>query len=408
LPLCGIKVVALEHAVAGPICTRHLADLGADVVKVERLASGDFARAYDSYVHGSSSYFVWLNRGKKSVALDLKSGLAQPVLRRLVDTSDVLVQNLAPGAASRLGLGYEEVRVHNPRCVVVDISGYGDSGPFAQRKAYDMLIQAEAGLMSITGTGDTPSRVGISIADLATGLYAQTAVLAALLRRSRTGVGANVKVAMLDALAEWMTHPMYRHAYHGSAVPRLPSSHPAIAPYGIHATRNGQVIFGVQNEREWAVFCRIVMGKAVLTSDPRFQSNNARRENVQALTALIEARFATLDSLEVVALLEKAGIASGRLNDPAALWEHEQLAARDRWRTIGVPGGQNARALLPPVTFSDHEAPMGDVPALGEHTTEVIGGLGFTPEQIAELQSAGAVAPAPTLPVTTPNKETVL
>jgi len=402
-----MKVLALEHAVAGPICTRHLADLGAEVVKIERVGVGDFARGYDSYVHGCSSYFAWLNRGKKSVALDMKSKLAQPVLRRLVDSSDVLVQNLAPGAAARLGLGYDEIRAHNPRCVVVDISGYGDSGPFAQRKAYDMLIQAEAGLMSITGTADTPARVGISIADLATGLYAQTAVLAGLLRRARTGEGGNVKVVMLDALAEWMTHPMYRHAYNGSAVPRLPSSHPAIAPYGIHATRDGQVIFGIQNEREWAMFCRIVMGKEELASDPRFKSNNARRENVQALTAAIEARFATLDSLAVVALLEEADIASGRLNDPAALWEHEQLAARDRWRSIGVPGGQAARAVLPPITFADHEALMGDVPALGEHTGDVLGAVGFTAEQIKELESACVVASALPLPSTTFTKESL-
>lgn len=390
-PLAGLRVLALEHAVAGPMCTRHLADLGAEVIKIERVDTGDFSRAYDDYVHGSSSYFAWLNRGKKSVALDLKAPDARAVVERLIASSDVLVQNLAPGAAERLGAGYQDVRAGNPRCVVVDISGYGESGPFAHRKAYDMLIQAESGLMSITGTEQTPARVGISIADLATGMYAQSAVLAALLRRARTGEGSNVKVAMLDALAEWMTHPMYRHAYHGTQVPRLPSNHPAIAPYGIHAVADGAVIFGVQNEREWSSFCNTVMNEPALAQDARFGSNNARRENAAALTAHIEARFSSMAASDVVRLLELAGIASGRLNDAAALWDHEQLAARDRWRSVHLPGGQSIRAVLPPVSFTDVEAVMGDVPALGADTRDVLAALGFLPDQIQTWHANGTV-----------------
>jgi itaconate CoA-transferase len=390
-PLSGVRVLALEHAVAGPICTRHLADLGAEVIKVERPGGGDFARGYDDYVFGHSSYFVWLNRSKKSLALDLKGDGARAVLEKLVQRCDVLVQNLAPGAAQRLGLGYEAIRERNPGCIVVDISGYGESGPFARRKAYDMLIQAEAGLMSITGTSDTPARVGISIADLATGLYAQSATLAALVRRARTGRGANVKVAMLDALAEWMTHPMYRFAYNGTQVPRLPSTHPAIAPYGAHATGDGAVIFSVQNEREWESFCRVVMGDAELARDARFRGNSARRESGKVLTDLIEARFATMTSSAVSELLETAGIASGRLNDAKAIWEHEQLDARDRWRTVRVPGGESIRALLPPVTFTDVESVMGDVPAVGADTRPILEALGFTAEEIEALGNKGTI-----------------
>jgi itaconate CoA-transferase len=390
-PLAGVRVLALEHAVAGPICTRHLADLGAEVIKVERPGAGDFARGYDSYVFGHSSYFVWLNRSKKSLALDLKGEGAQPVLARLVEKCDVLVQNLAPGATRRLGLDYDSIRERNPGCIVVDISGYGESGPFAQRKAYDMLIQAEAGLMSITGTPETPARVGISIADLATGLYAQSATLAALVRRARTGRGANVKVAMIDALAEWMTHPMYRFAYDATLVPRLPANHPAIAPYGVHATVDGAVIFSVQNEREWASFCRVVMDDAALATDARFSTNNARRESGKVLTGLIEARFSSMTSIAVSELLESAGIASGRLNDAQGIWGHEQLEARDKWRSVRVPTGESIRALLPPVSFTDFESVMGDVPAVGADTRRVLEGLGFSAPEIAALDTKGTI-----------------
>ncbi len=391
LPLAGVRVVAFEHAVAGPLCTRHLADLGAEVIKVERPEGGDFARNYDDYVDGNCSYFVWLNRAKRSLALDIKAPGAAAVIDKLIRSADVIVQNLAPGASKRIGLSYEEVQTINPRCIVADISGYGESGPFSQKKAYDMLVQAEGGFMSVTGTEDIQVRAGISIVDLATGMYAQAAILAALFRRERTGTGGNVKVAMLDAIAEWMTYPLYRYAYRGTMVPRYASSHPAIAPYGTHATADGFVIFSIQNEREWSSFCRIVMQQPAMESDVRYNSNNARRRNKDVMTQGILARFTSLTTKEVTALLDQAGIANGRLNDAKALWEHEQLEARDKWREISVPGGMTIRALLPPIAFADVEAVMGDVPALGEHSTDILCELGITPSEITRLQECGAV-----------------
>jgi len=389
-PLEGIRVVALEHAVAAPICSRHMADLGADVIKVERPGEGDFARAYDSFVHGQASFFVWLNRGKRSLTLDLKHPDAAKVLDRLIGGADVLLQNLAPGAAARLGLSHSDLAPRHPKLVVCDISGYGESGPFAQKKAYDLLIQAESGLIAVTGTEDTPSRVGISAADIATGMYALSGILAALVRRGRSGEGANVKIAMLDALAEWMTYPLYRVAYGNSPVPRLPTSHPALTPYGAHRTKDGQVIFGVQNEREWVTFCAKVMEQPELASDRRFCDTNARREHRVELTALIEDYLADKTSLDVVAKLDRAGIANGRLNAVSDVWEHVQFTARDRWREVNTPGGQ-VRALLPPFTFTDVEAAMGDVPALGEHTDMVLRELGFAAAEIQALRATGAV-----------------
>ena len=388
----GIRILALEHAVAAPLCTRHLADLGAEVIKIERPGEGDFARNYDRFVLDQSSFFVWLNRGKQSLTLDVKHPEAGAVLARLVARSDVLVQNLAPGAAARLGLSYQALASDHPGLIVCDISGYGESGPYAQKKAYDLLIQAESGLISVTGSPEAPSRVGISAADIATGMYAQSAVLAALFRRARDplGRGANVKIAMLDALAEWMTYPMYRHAYAGLALPRVPTSHPALAPYGAHKTADGEVIFGLQNEREWAVFCGRVMGDASLASDPRFVTMAARTENRVVLTEIIEARFAAMKSAEVVALLDRAGIANGRLNQASDVWEHPQFAARDRWREVETPNG-TVRALLPAVTFADQEAAMGKVPGLGADTDAVLGDLGFDAAAIARLRAAGAL-----------------
>jgi itaconate CoA-transferase len=390
LPLQGIKIVALEHALAAPLCTRHLADLGAEVVKIERPGDGDFARSYDKYVKGQASFFVWLNRGKRSLTLDVKNPAAGKILERLLADADVLIQNLAPGAAARLGLSYEALAPAHPRLIVCDISGYGDSGPFAQKKAYDLLIQAESGLMSVTGTPETPSRVGISAADIATGMYANSGILAALVRRGRTGHGANVKIAMLDALTEWMIYPVYRHGYDNSVVPRSPSSHPALAPYGAHRTQDGQVIFGLQNEREWAVFCNKVLGRPEVAVDPRFNSNTQRAAHRAEVTEIIEDFFADKTSLQVVALLDAAGIANGRMNTAKDVWEHVQFTARDRWRDIGTPAGP-VRALLPPFTFSDIEAVMGDVPGLGQHTDIVLAELGFGADEIAALHRDGAV-----------------
>jgi crotonobetainyl-CoA:carnitine CoA-transferase CaiB-like acyl-CoA transferase len=387
-PLEGIRVVSLEHAVAAPICSRHMADLGADVIKVERPHEGDFARAYDGFVHGQASFFVWLNRGKRSITLDLKHPEASGVLNRLIGMADVLLQNLAPGAAARLGLSYSDLAPRHPNLIVCDISGYGESGPFAQKKAYDLLIQAESGLISVTGTPETPSRVGISAADIATGMYALSGILAALVRRGRTGEGANVKIAMLDALAEWMMYPLYRTAYGRSPVPRMPTSHPALAPYGAHATKDGQVIFGLQNEREWVTFCAKVMERPELAVDPRFCDNNARREHRLELTQLVEDYFSNMTSIEVVKKLDAAGIANGRLNQPDDVWDHVQLAERDRWREIGTPNGR-VRALLPPFTFTDVEAAMGNVPALGQHTDTVLRELGYTAREIDALRTAG-------------------
>jgi crotonobetainyl-CoA:carnitine CoA-transferase CaiB-like acyl-CoA transferase len=380
----------LENAVAAPLCTRHLADLGAEVIKVERPGEGDFARGYDTFVVGLSGYFVWLNRGKKSLTLDIKHAASQPVLDRLVESADIVVQNLAPGAASRRGLSYETLRTKNPRIISVDISGYGEGGPFASKKAYDMLIQAESGLISITGSEAEPSRVGISVVDMSTALYAQAGTLTALIQRGRTGVGSNVKVSMLDAIAEWMTYPLYRHGYDDSVVARSPLSHTEVTPYGAHATKDGQVIFSIQNEREWRVFCREALGDEAIACDPRFRTNSVRRDNVELVTQVIENAFADKTSLEVVALLDRIGIANGRLNSVADLWDHAQLSERDRWRTVNTANG-SVRALLPPFTFSDFEAVMGDVPALGAHTEAILESLDFNKAEISQLQSCGAV-----------------
>jgi itaconate CoA-transferase len=388
-PMEGMRVIALEHAVAAPLCTRHLADLGADVIKIERPGDGDFARAYDDYVNGICSHFIWLNRGKRSVTLDVKNPDARAALDTLIAGADVLVQNLAPGAAARLGLTHEALRPVNPKLVVCDISGYGESGPFVQKKAYDLLIQAESGLISVTGSADEPSRVGISIADISTGMYALTGILGALLRRGRTGEGANVKVAMLDALGEWMTYPMLRQAYTGSPPPRVPTAHPAIAPYGAHRTKDGQVILGLQNEREWATFCQKVLGDPAVQTDPRFATQSQRRANRLVLTALIENFFKDMTSEEVAALLDRAGIANGRMNDPIDVWNHVQFSERDKWRTVQTEAGP-VRALLPPFIFTDQEAAMGDVPSVGQHTEAVLAEIGISQERIAAMRAAGA------------------
>jgi itaconate CoA-transferase len=382
LPLRGLTVVTLEHAVAGPFCTRQLADYGARVIKVERPDGGDLGRGYDRTVNGLASYFVWLNRGKESVTLDVKHPSGRAALERLVARADVLVQNLAPGAAARLGLDYDTLAARDPRVIVADISGYGDGGPYRDKKAYDLLIQAEAGLVS---------RCGASIADVASGMYAYSGILTALLMRERSGRGTRVEVAMLEALAEWMSQPLYYGHYGRRPPPRSGATHPTIAPYGPHRAGDGrEVIFGLQNEREWARFCRDVLRRPELATDPRFGSNSERVANRAEVTALIEQAFSRMTAEQVVELLDRVGIANGRINSVDEVMAHPQLAARERWRTVETGAGP-MRALLPPANVRGVEPAMGDVPVLGQHTEAVLGWIGYAPAEIAALRNEGAI-----------------
>jgi crotonobetainyl-CoA:carnitine CoA-transferase CaiB-like acyl-CoA transferase len=375
LPLDGILVVALEQAVAAPFASRQLADLGARVIKVER-PGGDFARRYDGSVHGQSSYFVWLNRGKESIELDVKDAGGRRVLDALLDRADVFVQNLAPGAAGRLGLAAGDLRRRHPRLICCSISGYGPDGPYRHKKAYDLLVQCEAGLLSVTGSPDEPAKAGISVADIAAGMYAYSGILAALYERERTGEGSSLDVAMLDALGEWMSQPFYYSVYGGQPARRTGARHASISPYGPYAAGGGQVFLGLQNEREWAVLCEKILGRPELASDPRFATNTDRVAHDGELTAIIEAALAAIPAGELAAALDAAGIASARLRTPAEFGAHPQLAARDRWREVGTPGGP-ARALLPPVTVPGREAAMGAVPAVGEHSAAIRAELGL-------------------------------
>jgi itaconate CoA-transferase len=376
LPLDGVLVVALEQAVAAPFATRQLADLGARVIKVERAGSGDFARDYDAAVRGQSSYFVWLNRGKESIELDVKGERGQRILAALLARADVFVQNLAPGAADRLGLAAADLRARHPRLTCCSVSGYGPDGPYRQKKAYDLLVQCEAGLLSVTGTADTPAKAGISVADIAAGMYAFSGVLTALYERERTGAGTSFEVAMLDALGEWMSQPYYYSVYGGQPPRRTGARHASISPYGPYAAGDGQVFLGLQNEREWALLCREVLRRPELIDDPRFASNTARVANDDRLTLIIEAALRDMPADQVARWLDDAGIANARLRTPAEFAEHPQLAARDRWREVGSPGGP-VRALLPPVTVPGREPAMGPVPALGEHTAAIVAELGL-------------------------------
>jgi itaconate CoA-transferase len=378
LPLTGVTVVSLEQAVAAPFATRQLADLGARVIKVERAGAGDFARDYDRTVHGQASYFVWLNRGKESIELDVKASRGQQVLAALLTRADVFVQNLAPGAADRLGLTAAALRARHPRLICCSVSGYGPDGPYEHKKAYDLLVQCEAGLLSVTGTPEAPAKAGISVADIAAGMYAFSGVLTALYERERTGAGTSVEVAMLDALGEWMSQPYLFAVYGGEPPRRTGARHASISPYGPYAAADGQVFVGLQNEREWAVLCRDILGQPELIEDPRFATNTDRVAHDHELTPILEATLRTLTAAEVEARLDSAGIANARLRTPAEFASHPQLAARDRWREVGTPGGP-VRALLPPVTVSDREAAMGDVPALGQHTAAILTELGFDP-----------------------------
>ncbi|MGE5117612.1 MAG: CaiB/BaiF CoA transferase family protein [Betaproteobacteria bacterium] len=390
-PLQGLTVVTLEHAIAAPFATRQLADLGARVIKIERPGVGDFARAYDERVKGLASHFVWTNRGKESVTLDVKHAAAAPILQRLLARADVLVQNLAPGAAARLGLGYEALAPAHPRLIVCDISGYGDDGPYRDKKAYDLLIQSESGFLSVTGTPDEPAKAGCSIADIAAGMYAYSRILAALLERQRSGRGAHVGISMLESMVEWMSYPLY-YAYDGAAPPpRAGAAHATIFPYGPFPTGDGKtVMLGLQNEREWQVFCAQVLQRPELANDERFASNARRVAARDELKRLIVGAFAALTAEQVVARLDAAQIANARVNAMPDVWAHPQLVARDRWREVATPAGP-VPALLPPGAEPGDDTPMGAVPALGQHTDAVLVELGVSADEIARLRADGAV-----------------
>jgi itaconate CoA-transferase len=390
-PLARTTVIALEQAVAAPLATRHLADLGARVIKIERPDGGDFARSYDTTVRGMSSYFVWLNRSKESLTLDLKRPEGAQVLTRLLDRADVFVQNLAPGAADRLGTGAGHLRARYPKLIVCTLSGYGSSGPYAHQKAYDLLVQSEVGLLSITGTDEHPAKAGISVADIAAGMYAYSGILTALLARTTTGRGTSVDVSLFDALAEWMQHAAYYARYGGSPPPRSGPNHASIAPYGpFRAGDGGQVVVGVQNAREWTRFCAGVLGQPALADDERFRTNAARVRNRSALHDAIDSAFAALSTSDVIARLAAARIAYARMNSVDDFVAHPQLLARDCWRDIGSPVG-TVRAMVPPVRIDGIEPVMGDVPAVGQHTEAILHELGIEASVVNAWRKEGII-----------------
>jgi len=392
-PLDGITVVSLEHAIAAPFCTRQLADLGARVIKIERPAGGDFARAYDTRTKGLASHFVWTNRSKESLTLDVKKDGADTILEALLAKADVLVQNLAPGAAARMGLSFEALRERFPRLVVCDISGYGEGGPYEQKKAYDLLIQSEGGFLSVTGgVGENElAKAGCSIADIAAGMYAYTGILSALMLREKTGVGSRVDVSMLESLVEWMGYPMY-YAFDGAEPPaRAGAAHATIYPYGPFPVGDGDTIMlGLQNEREWALFCERVLRQPQLLADERFSSNAKRSANRQALRAIIVSAFADLGIQEVVSRLDQAPIANAKVNDMHGVWKHPQLQARRRWVDVSSPKGE-LPALLPPGVNSAFTPRMDAIPALGEHSEAVLAELGYSVSDVEQLKSAGVI-----------------
>ncbi len=390
-PLDGVTVVTLEQAVAAPFATRQLADLGARVIKVERPKVGDFARAYDSTVKGLSSHFVWLNRSKESLTLDLKRPEARDVVSRLLERADVFVQNLAPGAAGRLGLNAGTLRERRPQLIVCDVSGYGSTGPYRDKKAYDLLVQAEAGLVSITGTETEPVKSSISVADIAAGMYAYSGVLTALFRRERTGDGATIEVSMLEALTEWMGFPFYYTMYGGSPPPRSGAHHAAIAPYGPFTGADGETVFlGLQNEREWARFCDQVLQRPELAIDARFESNAKRVEQRLALEAEIDEVFGKLNVEEIIARLDLAKIANARMNSIAQLADHEQLAARQRWREVSTSVG-SLRAILPPATIDGVESRFDPIPDIGANTDAIMEELGYPAEVVSAWRDDGLI-----------------
>jgi itaconate CoA-transferase len=386
LPLAGLQVISIEHAIAAPLCTRQLAELGARVIKIERRKSGDFARDYDTRVKGLSSHFIWTNRGKQSLTLDLKKKEALDILHKLLKQSDVLVQNLAPSAAARLGLAYEDLHKSYHRLIVCNISGYGESGPYADKKAYDLLVQAEAGFLSVSGTPELMAKGGISIADIAAGMQAQAAILAALIKRSKTGGGCRIDISMLEAMVEWMGFPLY-YAYAGAEPPaRSGADHASIYPYGAFKTGDGKVVMvGLQNEREWLVFCDDVLEQPDLASDERFNTNTRRSNNRDTLKQIIQERFAALTAEQLIEKLDRARIACANVNDMAAVWQHPQLRALQRVVEIETPNGP-VESFRPPGNNSSFRYQPGAVPDIGEHSAAILTELGFTKNAIAKLE----------------------
>jgi len=390
-PLDGITVVALEHAIAAPFCTRQLAEMGARVIKIERPQVGDFARGYDSRVKGLASHFVWTNRSKESLTLDLKHKQAQEILTRLLSQSDVLVQNLAPGAAARLDLSYDKLSAQYPRLIVCDISGYGEDGPFRDKKAYDLLIQSESGFLSVTGSPEQPAKAGCSIADIAAGMYAYTHILAALMHRQSTQRGASIDVSMLESMVEWMGYPLY-YAFEGAAPPpRAAAAHATIYPYGPFQAGDGQsVMLGLQNEREWESFCKEVLGRPELIADARFSNNAARAQHRDTLGAIIDQVFGSLTAAEVVFRLESAQIANARVNEMKDVWDHAQLRARGRWTSVQTPVGE-IPALLPPGKSSAFDPSIRAIPELGQHTNAILAELGYSESEIGQMRASGVI-----------------
>ena len=391
-PLKGITVIALEHAIAAPFATRQLADMGARVIKIERPGVGDFARGYDERVRGLASHFVWTNRSKESLTLDVKHDEAQKILMRLiVEEADVVVQNLAPGAATRLGLSYEALSQLKPGIIVCDISGYGADGPYRDKKAYDLLIQSESGLVSVTGTPEAPAKAGNSIADIAAGMYAYSNILAALMHKQQTGQGQCIDVSMLESLTEWMGYPLY-YAFEGASPPaRAGASHATIYPYGPFPAGDGKtVMLGLQNEREWKVFCDSVLLQPALATDERFSTTAKRSGQREALLSIITQAFSKLTAVELVQRLEAAGIANAQVNTMQEVWNHPQLQARGRWHDVDTPSGA-VPALLPPGSWQHGPPRMDAVPALGQHTDAILASLGYTPALIARLRQQGVI-----------------
>ena len=390
-PLEGVTVVALEHVIAGPFCTRQLADLGARVIKIERPGVGDPARAYDERVKGMSSHFVWTNRSKESLTLDLKQEEARKIVHKLLEKADVLVQNLAPGAAARMGFSFDALQDKYPRLIVCDISGYGADGPYRDKKAYDLLIQSESGLLSVTGTPDTPAKAGCSIVDIASGMYAYTNILAALIQRGRTGKGSRIDISMLESMAEWMSFPLY-YAYDGAEPPpRAGASHATIYPYGPFPAGDGKIVMlGLQNEREWAIFCDKVLEQPELKTDARFSSNPRSSAARQELYRIISDLFSKMPAEEIFRRLDNAQIGNARMNDMQEVWEHAQLAARSRWREVDTPVGK-IKAMLPPGVPENFDPRMDPIPGVGQHTDAILGELGYGAVEIARLRASKIV-----------------